>query len=185
MVPGLLIQLRNATIDDLPILEYWDSQQHVIDSDPDDDWNWEVELQRTPVWREQLIAELDGRAIGFVQIINPAQEESQYWGEMPEGFRAIDIWIGSKDDLGKGYGTEMMQQSLTRCFSHPEVKSVLIDPLASNLRAIKFYQRLGFKYVEDRRFGEGDCEVYSISRDSWESRILSENAYRNDGRHSR
>ncbi len=165
-----MIQLRQANISDLEIIQYWDTQQHVIDSDPDDDWNWEYELTRTPSWREQLIAELDGRAIGFVQIINPAQEESHYWGDIGEGFRAIDIWIGLESDLGKGYGTEIMQQSLARCFSEPEVTAVLIDPLASNVRAIKFYERLGFEYVEDRKFGDSDCKVYCISRDTWESK---------------
>lgn len=165
-----MIRLRNATIEDLAILKYWDNQQHVIASDPDDDWNWEYELFRTPVWREQLIAELDGRAMGFVQIINPAQEESHYWGEISEGFRAIDIWIGSEKDLGKGYGTEIMQQSLERCFLNTEVNSVLIDPLSSNVRAIKFYERLGFNYIVDRKFGDSECKVYSISRDIWESR---------------
>jgi aminoglycoside 6'-N-acetyltransferase len=105
-----MISLRNATMEDLAILRNWDTQQHVIDSDPDDDWNWEHELLRNPAWREQLIAELEGRPIGFVQIINPAQEDSHYWGDISEGFRAIDIWIGSENDLGKGYGTEIMQQ---------------------------------------------------------------------------
>ena len=165
-----MIRLRNATIEDISIIKYWDNQQHVIDSDPDDDWNWEHELLRTPEWREQLIAELDGRPIGFVQIINPAREDSRYWGDISEGFRAIDIWIGSENDLGKGYGTEIMQQSLARCFSEPEVKNVLIDPLSSNVRAIKFYERLGFKHMEDRQFGDSDCKVYSISRNNWDVR---------------
>ena len=51
-----MIRLRHATIEDIQIINYWDNQQHVIDSDPDDDWNWEYELIRTPAWREQLIA---------------------------------------------------------------------------------------------------------------------------------
>lgn len=165
-----MIRLRNATIEDIPTLKYWDNQQHVIDCDPDDDWNWHYEIPRNPAWREQLIAESEGRPIGCVQIINPAQEDSHYWGEMAEGFRAIDIWIGSENDLGKGYGTEIMQQSLTRCFLCPEVKTVLIDPIASNLRAIKFYERIGFKYLEDRRLGDSDCKVYCINRNTWESR---------------
>lgn len=166
-----MIRLRNATIEDITIIKDWDNQQHVIDSDPDDDWNWEYELLRTPVWREQLIAELDGRPIGFVQIINPAQEDSHYWGDISEGFRAIDIWIGSVNDLGKGYGTEMMRQAIARCFLQPEVKSVLIDPIASNVRAIKFYERLGFIYMTDRQFGDSKCKVYSIDRDKWELRM--------------
>jgi aminoglycoside 6'-N-acetyltransferase len=165
-----MIRLRNAAIEDLATLQHWDEQPHVLASDPDDDWNWAYELNRTPPWRQQLMAELDGRPIGFVQIIDPAEEESHYWGNISAGYRAIDIWIGSGSDLGKGYGTLMMQQALEKCFESPEVHHVLIDPLASNVQAIRFYERIGFRFVEDRNFGESDCKVYSISRDDWQSK---------------
>jgi hypothetical protein len=46
------ITLRPATIADLPTLEYWDTQEHTIHSDPNDDWNWAEELRRFPEWRE-------------------------------------------------------------------------------------------------------------------------------------
>jgi hypothetical protein len=53
------MNLRRATIDDISLLQHWDEQPHVIASDPNDDWNWEVELARDVPWREQLIAEHD------------------------------------------------------------------------------------------------------------------------------
>ena len=159
-----MIRLRPATIDDLPLLLHWDEQQHVIDSDPADDWNWEQELLQEPPWREQLMAELDGRPIGFVQIIDPAQEETHYWGDVPENLRAIDIWIGLASDLGKGYGTQMMQLAIDRCFAHPEVTAILIDPLSSNTRAHRFYERLGFRFVEQKILGESDTFGYQVSR---------------------
>ena len=159
-----MIALRTATMDDLALLRYWDEQPHVIAADPNDDWGWETELGHQPVWREQLIAELEDRPIGFVQIIDPALEDTHYWGDVPSGLRAIDIWIGEQRDLGKGYGTQMMRLALARCFSTTEVSAVLIDPLSSNLRAHRFYERLGFLFVEKRRFGEDECFVYRLDR---------------------
>jgi aminoglycoside 6'-N-acetyltransferase len=158
------MRLRPATFEDLPMLRGWDEQPHVVASDPDDDWNWETELAHRPDWREMLIAEQDGRPIGFLQIIDPAREESQYWGDVPDGLRAIDIWIGASADLGKGYGTQMMRLALARCFADPGVSAVLIDPLASNVRAHRFYERIGFRFVERRRFGDHDCFVYRLER---------------------
>jgi aminoglycoside 6'-N-acetyltransferase len=163
----MLLNLRSATSADLNLLQHWDEQPHVIDSDSDDDWHWETELDRTPEWREQLIAELDGRPIGFIQIIDPALEESHYWGDAPANLRAIDIWIGEATDLGKGYGTQMMQFALARCFADPLVTAVLIDPLANNTRAHRFYQRLGFQAVDRRQFGEDDCLVHCLRREDW------------------
>jgi aminoglycoside 6'-N-acetyltransferase len=162
-----MISLRSATPDDLALLRRWDEQPHVIASDPNDEWHWETELARTPAWREQLIAEVEGRPVGFVQIIDPAREESRYWGEVAEGLRAIDIWIGEEADLGRGFGTRIMALALARCFSVPAVTAVLIDPLASNTRAHRFYERLGFEFVERRRFGEDDCLVYQLLRARW------------------
>lgn len=158
------VGLRTATLADLPLLRQWDEQPHVVASDPNDDWEWEVELGRTPDWREQLIAEADGRAIGFVQIIDPAREESRYWGDVAAHLRAIDIWIGDEADLGRGFGTRIMALALARCFAEPAVEAVLVDPLASNVRAHRFYERLGFRFVERGAFGNDDCFVYRLDR---------------------
>jgi len=156
--------LRHATTADVELLRHWDAQPHVRASDPNDDWAWEIELGKVPDWREQLIAELDGHPIGFIQIIDPAREESHYWGDVPSGLRAIDIWIGEKRDLGKGHGTQMMHLALARCFADPTVTGVLVDPLASNTRAHRFYERLGFQFVECRRFGADECFVCRLDR---------------------
>lgn len=163
--------LRLATIDDLATLRRWDEAPQVIASDPNDDWNWEIELARWPSWREQLVAEVDGIPIGFVQIIDPAKEESRYWGDVPTNLRAIDIWIGEESYLGRGHGTRMMQLALQRSFANPDVAAVIVDPLASNTRAIKFYERLGFKSIGRRLFGEDDCLVLRLDQTEWTAAV--------------
>lgn len=85
------MDLRSTTPADLALLLHRDEQLHLKFSDPNDDWNWEVELNRAADWRGQLIAEVGSRPVGFVQIIDPAREESQYWGYAPVAFRAIGI----------------------------------------------------------------------------------------------
>jgi aminoglycoside 6'-N-acetyltransferase len=119
-----------------------------------------------------LIAEEGGRPIGFVQIIDPAREESHYWGDCEENLRAIDIWIGEAEDLGRGYGTQMMRLAIDRCFADAKVTAILIDPLASNLRARRFYERLGFVAVGPRRFGMDECVVYRLGRDARRNRKI-------------
>lgn len=158
--------LRPATINDLEILRYWDTKQHVRDSDGDDDWNWETELQRTPPWREQLIAELDGEPIGMVQIIDPYEEETHYWGSIEQNKRAMDIWIGEEENLGKGFGTVIMNLAIQRCFDDPKVTGIFIDPLKTNTKAHRFYERLGFEFVEERMFEDSECFVYELKRNS-------------------
>jgi aminoglycoside 6'-N-acetyltransferase len=160
----LLLILRPAIASDLALLQRWDEQPHVIAANTGEKWVWEVELNQSPDWREQLIAEIDGSPVGFVQIIDPAREESHYWGEIAQGLRAIDIWVGEKSNLGMGYGSAMMNLALARCFAVPEVCAVLVDPLVSNKRAHRFYGRCGFQFVERRWFGADECCVYRIGR---------------------
>lgn len=121
------------------------------------------------------MAEAEGRPIGFIQVIDPHEEETHYWGDVEPNLRAIDIRIGEEEYLGKGYGTEMMIQALEICFGNPDVKAVLIDPLESNTRAIYFYRKLGFEFLEKRTFGEDECLVLRIMRERWERKKHSDN----------
>lgn len=159
-----MLNLRPATINDLELLKYWDTKQHVIDCDPDDEWNWEVELKQTPEWREQLIAEFNRDAIGFIQIIDPFLEETHYWGEVSPSKKAIDIWIREEKNLNKGYGTKMMELAIERCFEDQSIDGILIDPLKSNVKAQRFYERLGFEFIEEREFGGTPCFIYELKR---------------------
>jgi len=158
------VKLRTATPDDLALLRRWEQDPDVRSSLTDGDWHWETELHRHPPWREWLIAEVEGRPIGFIQIIDPQQEETQYWGCMKAGYRCLDIWIGEPDARNQGHGARMMALASERCFSDPSVHTILVDPLESNTRACRFYERLGFEYVVRRRFGDDDCFVYRLRR---------------------
>ena len=112
------VRLRPAAPADAPLLRRWDRAAHLLASGLDDDWEWETALHEQPDWREQLIA---------------------------ENLRAIDIWIGEADCLGKGYGTRVMQLALERCFADERVAAVLIDPLAGNAAAHRFDRRFGVR----------------------------------------
>jgi len=169
----MTITLRDACANDVELLRYWDEQPHVKASDPDGDWQWEVELAREYAWREQLVAELNKKPIGFVQIIDPVLEVEHYWGDYLQKYeplnnianklRAIDIWIGEKDCLNCGYGTEMMRHAIARCFSDARITAILIDPLADNVQAQRFYQRFGFCFTTFHTFNGDYCKVFRLS----------------------
>ena len=163
--------LRAATIDDSYLLKNWDLDEAVEYSGGDDDsYDWDYELPRNVAWREFLIAEVDAVPIGMIVLIDALREESHYWGQdVPADSWAIDIWIGDQEHRSKGYGALMMQQALQRCFVNHGASLVLIDPLQSNHRAIKFYRRVGFTDVGPRQFENDDCLVMSMTRDMFEN----------------
>lgn len=161
------VELRTASMEDLEVLNLWNSKPHVIAAAPNEDWAWETELGSSYDWQEILMAQIDGRPIGVIVNIDPQLETEHYWGDIGSGYRALDIFIGEENDLGKGYGTQMMTLVLDRCFALEGVHSVIIDPLESNKDAIRFYERIGFEFVEQRRFDQDDCLVYKITKTAW------------------
>lgn len=173
--------LRPAALADVPLFETWDRAPHVIAAVTDDpesstafaDISWADEIAGASPVSAYYVAEVSGRPVGAMQIIDPRLEPTHYWGEIEAGLRALDIWIGEADALGRGYGEQMMRIALGFCFAEPSVSAVVIDPLASNLRAHRFYRRLGFRALERRRLGTDadDCLVHRLERADWRSRF--------------
>jgi aminoglycoside 6'-N-acetyltransferase len=169
------ILLRSATLADVRLFERWDRQPHVISATTDDpaagkafeDADWPDEIAAQDEHNQYLIGELDGRPIGAMQIIDPHRESTHYWGKIRPNLRALDIWIGESDCLGRGYGETMMRLAFQICFADPAVTAIVIDPLASNARAHKFYRRLGFEPVGRQMFGDDDCLVHELKREDW------------------
>lgn len=171
----MAVRLRPAILADVPTLQRWDEKPHVISATTDDpasllafgDIDWAAEIAAASAHSQYYIAELDGRAIGAMQIIDPHLEETHYWGDIEPDLRALDIWIGEEDCLGKGYGEKMMRLAFDICFADPAVRAIVIDPLASNTRAHKFYRRLGFAAAGPRDFGDDHCLVHRLDRAVW------------------
>ncbi len=164
-----VVELRSMTIDDVAVLVRWDDDADVaaaVGGRGADWYDWPVELVRDVPWRELLIAEEDGRPIGFLQLTDAGEEESHYWGHVQPGTWALDIWIGSPDDRGRGLGAAAMKLALGRVFDQHGAQMVVIDPLVDNRRAIAFYERLGFEGVGLREFGDDECLVMRLLRGS-------------------
>jgi aminoglycoside 6'-N-acetyltransferase len=83
---------------------------------------------------------------------------------------ALQLSRGAAEDLGKGYGETMMRRAFQISFAEP-VTAIVIDPLASNTRAHKFYRRLGFVAEGRHMFGDDDCLVHRLTRLAWRQRF--------------
>lgn len=63
----------------------------------------------------------------------------------------LGIFIGDKEYLSKGYGTEAIRLILDYGFNYLNLNSIKLDVLAINGRAIKCYEKCGFKEYGRRR----------------------------------
>lgn len=59
----------------------------------------------------------------------------------------LGIFIGDKNYHGKGYGTEAIKLLLDYAFNILNLYSIFLRVYAYNLRAIKVYEKIGFKKI--------------------------------------
>lgn len=172
MNDGPRLTVRPARLEDAAHLERWDRDEaviasHGVEAQADEIWrdeDWREEIAADYPWQRILIGEEDGRPFGAVVDIDPAAEPTHYWGDCGPGLRAFDTWVGEAKDRSRGLGSFLMREALALAFSDPAVTAVIIDPLASNRRAIQFYERCGFRAVEARDFGTERCLVMRCAR---------------------
>ena len=66
----------------------------------------------------------------------------------------LGIFIGDKEERNKGYGTEAIKLLLDYGFNYLNLHEIQLDVIAFNKRAIKCYEKAGFKEYGRRR----ECE---------------------------
>jgi aminoglycoside 6'-N-acetyltransferase Ib len=62
-------------------------------------------------------------------------------------FRGIDQFLADAHSLDRGLGTRMVREFVQFLFEDPAVTRIQADPAPSNLRAIRCYEKVGFRRV--------------------------------------
>ncbi|MFZ5817177.1 MAG: GNAT family N-acetyltransferase [Bacillota bacterium] len=140
VLPGGEILLRPVEAADLPLLRAWDADpviealmgRRFAEQSPEE-WFQGLRHQRNArAW----IIETGQRPVGEVEL---AQIN---WRN---GTAEIRICLGVKECWGQGLGTAAMIHSLALAFEQMHLKAVYLRVFATNQRAIRLYERLGFR----------------------------------------
>jgi RimJ/RimL family protein N-acetyltransferase len=85
------------------------------------------------------------------------------------------IFIGAKEEWGKGYGTEATHLVTQHAFLTLNLNRVWLHVVADNERGIRAYERVGFKregILRQEHFRDGrylDTMTMAILREEWEA----------------
>ncbi|MBL8578185.1 MAG: acetyltransferase [Mesorhizobium sp.] len=141
---------RAVTEADMPLLSAWLAEPHVAEWW--DDAETEVASIRDAMdsdETEPLIVELDGRPIAYLQSYDPHLEDGHPYQDQPFGTLGIDISIGPPDLVGAGHGSAIVRAFVDLLFEEG-CPRVVIDPHPDNLRAIRAYEKAGFRTFDRR-----------------------------------
>jgi len=145
---------RPLAEDDLPMLFDWLNRPHVAEH-----WRGEVSVDEV---REKylpriagadaarpFLAELDGEPVGYVQVYDCGAVPG-WWPDDPgPGILGTDQFLALGDRLDQGLGTAMVRQLVDLLMQDPTVTEVRVDPHPDNGRAIRCYEKAGFRAVRE------------------------------------
>ena len=113
------------------------------------------------------IATLDGEPVGYAQSYVALGSGGGWWqSETDPGVRGIDQFLAEERALGKGLGTRLVTALVEMLFRDPEVTKIQTDPDPTNVRAIRCYEKAGFKAVQTIVTPDGPALYMIKERDS-------------------
>lgn len=141
---------RPVTEADLPMIAAWLAMPHVAEwwDDPETEIA-AIREHIDSISVEPLIVELDGKPIGYIQSYDPHLEDGHPYQDQPFGTLGIDLSIGLPELVGIGHGSALIRQFVDELFEEG-CPRVIIDPDPGNARAIRAYEKAGFKAFDTR-----------------------------------
>ena len=168
------LYLRPAERSDLPLFVRWfadaETARHLALRAPfslamEEKWfNQVVEAQGKNQYHFVICLLPDGRPIGAADLRDI---------DLENGKAEFGISIGEKAEWSKGYGTEALNAICDFGFGALRLERIYLDVYADNARAIRSYEKAGFRQEGRKRnahFGEGrhsDVLVMALLRDEW------------------
>ncbi|MDX8440934.1 GNAT family N-acetyltransferase [Mesorhizobium australafricanum] len=153
---------RPVTLKDLPMIAGWLRESHVAAwwDDPDKEIA-EIREHIDSVSVEPLIVELDGRPIAYLQSYDPHMEDDHPYADQPFGTLGIDLSIGPPELVGFGHGSAIVRQFAEELFEEGAPR-VIIDPHPGNGRAIRAYEKAGFRPIGRRHSQYGEVVLMAV-----------------------
>ena len=162
------IKFRPMKKEDIPMYLEWATREHVKKV-------WFIDGYEPPdlIYRKidgngydfPFIILLDDEPIGYVVYCDLyayktlCKEPSGVFTDEPDGTYCIDLFIAEEAYLNRGYGTQLVKQFSNMLLAKENAKRVLIDPSPDNKRAIRCYEKAGFKPVKKDNDGTSDVLI--------------------------
>jgi aminoglycoside 6'-N-acetyltransferase len=162
--------IRTLTEKDAPLLVKWLSDPQVLEYYEGRDKAHNLALVKQHYFEDrdeitQCIIMYENKAIGYIQFYPISEEERERYGyEAPEeAVFGMDQFIGETEFWNQGIGTHLIT-SMRDYIVSQGVKIIVMDPQAWNHRALRCYEKCGFKkvkYLPENEWHEGE------RRDCW------------------
>jgi RimJ/RimL family protein N-acetyltransferase len=87
--------------------------------------------------------------IGFIQYYLADKVGDGWWPDATAGTVGIDQFIGEEALLNQGHGTKMINEFIQQVLKPLAIEKIITDVDPTNLRAIRCYEKVGFKFASE------------------------------------
>ncbi|HEY1469479.1 MAG TPA: GNAT family N-acetyltransferase, partial [Candidatus Acidoferrum sp.] len=159
-------QMMSKWLSDPRVLEFYEGRDHPMALD-------QIQSEYAPYIRGETdvtpcLIMLQSAPIGYVQFYLVGEESRNSYGlaadECLEGMYGIDQFLGEVSCWNRGLGTRSISLLLRHLFQTKRARKVILDPHVTNLRAIRCYEKCGFRKVKILPAHEKHEGAF---RDSW------------------
>ena len=168
------ISFRPITPEDAPQIVRWLREEDVTrwwwdiagksDEELADEWTTKALNIEQKEFRYIIV--VDGNEIGNIQVTvlkNYPDYEAEV--DIPNA-AGVDVFIGESEWRNRGVGTLVVRQFVDEIvFTMPGIETCIIDPEPENTRAIRAYEKAGFRHVRYYHSAEDNAEVYLMRRE--------------------
>lgn len=153
--------LLSKWLSDPEILQYYEGRDNPFDVEKVEQKFFEEEADAT-----RCIIEFGETAIGYVQFYEVGVDERRTYGysDSSEIIYGMDQFIGELTYWNKGVGTQLVHAMVAYLIEEKGAERIVMDPQTWNERAIRCYEKCGFKKVKllpENELHEGEY------RDCW------------------
>ncbi|KQS71937.1 aminoglycoside adenylyltransferase [Rhizobium sp. Leaf371] len=160
--PGASYVFRPLRPADFPRLAQWLAEPHVRT------WWDAVEDELDAIAKametgetQPMIVEREGRPIAYLQSYDPHREADHPYRDQPAGTIGIDMAIGPPEEIGRGHGGRIAASFAARLFATGTMR-IIVDPHPENARAIRAYEKAGFRFVDRRHSQYGPAHLMAL-----------------------
>ena len=155
---------RPMTTADLPLVRRWLAEPHVAQWWGDTCEQFELVSGDLEVEAmDQFIVATDARPFGYIQCYDPDVWPGNGLGDHPKGTRGIDQFIGELAMVDRGHGSAFIRVFIDGLLASGTPR-VITDPDPANARAIRAYEKAGFR--RDRLVSTPDGEALLMVRNA-------------------
>jgi aminoglycoside 6'-N-acetyltransferase len=160
-------QFRPMTADDLPLMRRWLEGPHMREwwGEPETELGYIRDMIEGRDTTRPFIFSADGEPLGYIQYWFVGHHQNATWiadhpwlAELPAEAVGVDLSIGDADNLAQGVGSGALR-TFAQSLVSQGYRTINIDPDPANKRAVRAYEKAGFRAISRLLGRTGDTLI--------------------------